>query len=139
VAVLRARGLRPTRQRQAVLAALLGLRHGTPDEIAAVTTQDEVGLSTVYRALEAMSERGVVAHTHFDHGPPTYSLAGQHEHVHLSCHSCGRVEEVPRELLGPLVAALEDDYGFLVDLSHVVISGRCRSCTGIPAEDSVLP
>ncbi|MCW2622159.1 MAG: putative Fur family transcriptional regulator [Frankiales bacterium] len=136
---LRDCGLRPTRQRQAVLAALVGLRHGTPEEIAAVTKADGVGLSTVYRSLEALSERGLVAHTHFDHGPPTYSLAGEHEHVHLSCHVCGRIDEVPARLLGPVVAALETDYGFRVDMSHFVISGRCTSCEGIPGDRSALP
>jgi Fur family ferric uptake transcriptional regulator len=138
-AALREHGLRPTRQRQSVLAALVGIRHGTPDEIAAVTKADGVGLSTVYRALEALSKHGVVAHTHFDHGPPTYSLAGRHEHVHLSCHVCGRIDEVPAQLLAPVVTELERDHGFLVDLSHFVISGRCTACTGISQDPAALP
>jgi Fur family ferric uptake transcriptional regulator len=130
VGLLRAHGLRPTQQRVVVLEALDQLGHATPEEIGCRTLEASgVGPSTVYRALDALSGCGVVVHTHLEHGPPRYSLAGEHGHVHLTCHECGRVEEVSVELLAPVIEAVRRERGFVVDPSHFPVSGRCAACS----------
>ena len=102
---LRARGYRVTPQRQLVLAAVTKLEHATPEEIWADVQQTASGvnISTIYRALELLEQLGLVTHTHLGHGAPSYSVH-EHQHVHLVCHACGRVIEVPATVT--LVAVL---------------------------------
>ena len=61
---LRARGKRLTSQRERVLAAVGRLGHATPDDIVDAVAADGAGpvpASTVYRALDALQELGLVA------------------------------------------------------------------------------
>src|SRR5688572_28768315 len=100
---LRSRGYRLTPQRQLVLEAVSGLGHGTPEEIATSVrrTASGVNISTVYRTLELLEELGLVQYTHLGHGAPTYSVATDHDHVHLVCRDCGGIDEAPPELVSP--------------------------------------
>ena len=95
---LRARGKRLTSQRERVLAAVGRLGHATPEEIVdavAADGADAVSASTVYRALEALQELGLVGHTHVDHRAPSYHLAEHATHLHVVCRACGWVGEAP--------------------------------------------
>lgn len=129
-AELRARGYRLTPQRQLVLEAVGVLGHGTPEEIATAVrrTASGVNISTVYRTLELLEELGLVRHTHLGHGAPTYSVAGDDDHVHLVCRDCEGVEEASAELVADVVARLAEQKGFSVDVSHFALFGRCRGC-----------
>ena len=129
-AELRARGYRLTPQRQLVLEAVGKIGHATPEEIAVEVrrTASGVNISTVYRTLELLEEIGLVRHTHLGHGAPTYSVAGDDDHVHLVCRDCEAVEEASSELVQDVVERLEQDKGFTVDVGHFVVFGRCRAC-----------
>ena len=128
--VLRARGLRLTAQRQLVLEAVYQLGHATPEQVHQAVREVAAGvnITTIYRTLELLEQLGLVTHTHLSHGSPTYHAAGETQHVHLVCRSCGTVSEVERELLEPLAAQLEQREGFLVDIGHVALFGLCRAC-----------
>ena len=95
---LRAKGYRLTPQRQLVLQAVTELGHATPDDVHAWVAERDlaVNLSTVYRTLELLENLGFVTHTHLSHGAPTYHPASDHQHAHLVCHDCGRVQELDR-------------------------------------------
>jgi Fur family ferric uptake transcriptional regulator len=129
---LRARGYRLTPQRQLVLEAVAELGHATPEEIvtAARRTASGINISTVYRTLELLEELGLVQHTHLGHGAPTYSVASDHDHVHLVCRDCGGVEEAPPAVVEPIVLELASTRGFQVDVGHFAVFGRCRECSG---------
>ncbi len=126
---LHERGMRMTPQRQLVLDAVRELGHATPEQICqrVQVTAPTVNITTVYRTLDLLDRLGLVRHTHLGHGAPNYSV-DEHEHVHLVCHRCGRVDEVPCELLSPLGGTLRDEYGFELDASHLALSGTCREC-----------
>lgn len=129
-AELRSRGYRLTPQRQLVLEAVGELGHATPEEIATAVrrTASGVNISTVYRNLELLEEIGLVRHTHLGHGAPTYSVAGNDDHVHLVCRDCDGVEEASTEVVADVVARLAAEKGFTVDVGHVALFGRCRVC-----------
>ncbi len=129
-AQLRARGYRLTPQRQLVLEAVGALGHGTPDEILTEVrrTASTVNASTVYRTLELLEELGLVQHTHLGHGAPTYSVAGDDDHVHLVCRSCGAVEEAEQALVRDTVTRLALEKGFHVDIGHFALFGVCKGC-----------
>ena len=130
-AELRARGYRLTPQRQLVLEAVAELVHATPEEISVAVrrTASGVNISTVYRTLELLEELGLVQHTHLGHGAPTYSVAGDHDHVHLVCRVCGAVDEVSSELVQDVVERLANLRSFSVDVGHVALFGRCGACS----------
>ena len=126
---LHQRGMRMTPQRQLVLDAVRELGHATPEQVCRRVqgTASTVNITTVYRALDLLEDLGLVRHTHLGHGAPTYSVE-EHEHVHLACHRCGRVDEVPCEMLDELAERLLRARGFALDATHLALSGTCRDC-----------
>jgi Fur family ferric uptake transcriptional regulator len=124
--VLHQRGLRMTPQRKQVLEAVRALEHATPEQISAAVP--DIDLTTVYRTVELLEELGLLRHTHLGHGAASFRLAND-EHVHVVCHSCGRVIDVPNNLIDSLVETLRGDRGFSVDRSHFTVFGRCSACT----------
>jgi Fur family ferric uptake transcriptional regulator len=128
---LRARGYRLTPQRQLVLEAVGEIGHATPEEIVTAVrrTASGVNISTVYRTLELLEELGLVRHTHLGHGAPTYSVAGNDDHVHLVCRNCDGVEEASTDLVADVVARLATEKGFTVDVGHFTLFGRCQACS----------
>ena len=133
-AELRARGYRLTPQRQLVLEAVGELGHATPEDIVSAVrrTASGVNISTVYRTLELLEELGLVKHAHLGHGSPTWSLTTEDDHVHLVCRSCGAVLEVEREAVAGVAEELARRRGFVVDLGHLTVFGRCRGCVDGP-------
>ncbi len=130
-ATLRQRGLRVTPQRQLVLEAVRDLGHATPEEIlgAVQRTATGVNISTVYRTLELLEELGLVTHAHLSHGAPTYHPAEVRQHLHLVCRDCDRVVEADAALAEDLVGRIAREHGFVSDVPHFVIHGRCRDCS----------
>jgi Fur family ferric uptake transcriptional regulator len=132
---LHERGLRMTPQRQLVLDAVRVLGHATPEQICTEVQSmaPAVNITTVYRTLDLLERLGLVRHTHLGHGAPTYSER-EHQHVHLVCHACGTVTEIPTELMAELAGRLSADFGFELDVTHVALSGTCRGCRAEPAD-----
>jgi Fur family ferric uptake transcriptional regulator len=130
-ALLREHGLRPTRQRLAVLGVLAAERDdATAQEIHSVLTAggDNVGLATVYRTLALLSDCGVVDTLMHHPGEVCYRLCNQGHHHHLVCERCHRVVEL-RDCdldawLGPRAAR----HGFTISTHTVEASGVCADC-----------
>lgn len=125
--LLRAHGLRVTQPRLAVLQALQRLGgHPSADDIAAMVGPDRVHRATVYRALEVLAERGVLTHVHLDTGVTAYHLADRH--LHARCHNCGRVVDLPADLLDEVSMRVRSVAGFTLDAGHIALSGNCATC-----------
>ena len=127
---LREHGLRRTPQRELILAAVDRLGHATPDEVLAeVRTRSEaINISTVYRTLETLEELGLVRHAHLSDRAPTYHSVVDHEHFHLVCRNCHRVVSVGPDVLADVLARLRDEHGFVADVGHLTMFGRCVEC-----------
>lgn len=129
---LRAQGKRLTSQRSRVLEAVQRLGHATPDEISAEVQADggsALPASTVYRALDALQDLGLIAHTHVDHRVPSYHLAAHADHVHVMCRGCGWVGQVEVAAAAPLAQAIREQLGFEADMTHAAVHGTCAECT----------
>lgn len=129
---LRAAGLHLTAPRRAVLA-VLGSQEGhlsAEHVVTAVAALDPgVHRASVYRALEALTDAGLVQHVHLGHGATAYHLAdGEGRHLHLQCGGCGAVIDAPVALLGGVRRRLLREHGFDLDAAHVALSGRCAAC-----------
>ncbi|HEY3896437.1 MAG TPA: transcriptional repressor [Pseudonocardiaceae bacterium] len=121
--------MRMTPQRQLVLDAVRELEHATPERICEHVQRvaPAVNITTVYRTLDLLEGLDLVRHTHLGHGAPSYSTRA-HEHVHLVCHRCGEVIEVPPTELTDLIDRLREQFGFELDPSHLALSGCCARC-----------
>ena len=127
---LREHGLRRTPQRELILAAVDRLGHATPAEVLAeARTQSEaINISTVYRTLETLEELGLVRHAHLSDRAPTYHSVADHEHFHLVCRNCHRVVSVGPDVLTGVLARLREEHGFVADVGHLTMFGRCVDC-----------
>jgi Fur family ferric uptake transcriptional regulator len=128
---LRDKGYRLTPQRELILAAVDELGHATPDEVLARVQQtaSTVNASTVYRTLEVLEELGLVRHAHLTDRAPTYHSVRGDEHFHLVCRTCHAVTSVDAAEAAPFTAVLAAR-GFVADLGHLTVFGRCTDCEG---------
>ena len=127
---LRGSGYRLTPQRELILGAVERLGHATPEEVLAEVRRhsEAVNASTVYRTLEVLEEIGLVRHAHLSDRAPTYHSVSGEEHFHLVCRNCRGVISVDPDVLTPLLAQLEADHRFAVDVGHLTVFGRCSRC-----------
>ena len=124
---------RSTRQRAAVAAVLDSVSDfRSAQELHDLLKQrgENVGLTTVYRTLQALAELGEVDVLRTDDGESVYRRCSSGHHHHLVCRRCGRAVEVE----GPAVEKWADkvaaEHGF-VEVSHTVeIFGLCPACVG---------
>ncbi|MBV9593900.1 MAG: transcriptional repressor [Actinobacteria bacterium] len=114
-----------TNQRQQILDAVRALGHATPEQVSDAVP--DVDVTTVYRTLELFEDLGLVRHTHLGHGAPSFRPADD-QHVHVICHFCGRVVDVPADLVDALSGRLLAERDFTVDRSHFTVFGRCADC-----------
>ncbi len=128
---LRARGLRWTPQRRALIEVLLQSDgHVTGAELVdRCRAADPTTVpSTVYRTLDVLEELGVVRHAHGVDGREEFHVFPVTDHGHLYCTNCHGAWEVGPDEAGPLLEAIERSRGFRVQLSHLSIAGLCREC-----------
>jgi Fur family transcriptional regulator, ferric uptake regulator len=121
VGKIRGRGYKATTQRFAVIGALAEEQHQTLEEIRARCP--EVGLVTVYRTLDLLSEIGAARRLELGDGP-RFELAEVHHH-HLVCESCGAVSEFKE---CPLDLRRLQGVDFEVGSHSLELYGRCAVC-----------
>lgn len=91
----------------------------------------EIGLATVYRTLELLSDLQVVEKMNFGDGVARYDLRGDgshHHHHHLICVQCGKVDEIMEDWLVPLEEKLEREFHFTVLDHRLDFQGICAEC-----------
>ena len=125
-------GMRPTRQRRAV-AAVLGafddFRSAQEVHEALRAAGDNVGLSTVYRALQAMADAGELDVLRSEAGEAVYRRCSGSHHHHLVCRSCGATVEVEGPAVERWTRAVAAAHGY-AEVSHTLeIFGTCATCS----------
>jgi len=124
------RGLRRTPQRVAVLRALDDGRALSAQAVHVRAREHcpELGLSTVYRTLIALTDAGLLDSIGQHDGEATYRLCGGHHHHHLVCTSCRRVEELEECDLTPIERRIATQHDFQVDGHTLTFHGLCGTC-----------
>ncbi len=124
------RSERPTRQRRAVATALESFDDfRSAQDIHELLRRNgqNVGLSTVYRTLQALADRGEVDVLRTD-GEAVYRKCGTRHHHHLVCRSCGRTVEVTGPAVERWADAVARRHGFR-DVEHTLeVFGICGGC-----------
>ena len=124
--------VRATRQR----TALSDLLDDTDEFRSAQELHEElrrrgeaVGLTTVYRTLQALADAGSVDVLRVGAGEAVYRRCstGRHHH-HLVCRDCGRTVEVDGPTVETWARGVAAEHGF-TEVSHTVeVFGRCAEC-----------
>ncbi|MGW4100196.1 MULTISPECIES: Fur family transcriptional regulator [unclassified Mycobacterium] len=123
--------VRSTRQR----AAIADLLNETEGFRSAQELHDElrrrgqgIGLTTVYRTLQAMAATGSVDTLRTDTGESVYRRCSEDHHHHLVCRACGATVEISGGHVEAWAADVAREHGFS-DVSHTIeIFGMCRGC-----------
>ena len=125
--LLRSRGLRMTPQRRAIVSEVMRTQgHISPAAIARTIEGEMPGVnpSTVYRTLALLEDVGVLQHSHLESGAE-YHKRDEAQHVHLTCHRCGRDDALSIAEAGRLGKLIHQHHGFVADLTHFAITGLC--------------
>jgi Fur family ferric uptake transcriptional regulator len=127
------RNRRPTRQAEAVLKAV-GDKHGfrsAQDIHAALRSSGkDVGLTTVYRHLQALTGDGLVDALQAERGETVYRRCETADHHHhIVCRDCGTTAEVESPEVERWADRVARGAGYS-DVTHTVeVFGLCASCT----------
>ncbi len=122
---------RMTRQRRAILDALLGMNtHPTAGELYSVIREKmpRISLGTVYRNLDALSRAGIVRRIDIDGAQRRFD-GNTDSHYHARCVGCGKVRDVHVETpvdLEEVARALGD---FRLLGHRLEFAGLCPDCT----------
>ncbi len=130
-----ARGLRLTRQRRAVLETLAE----APSSLSPIQVYDaarercpELGLTTVYRTLEALDEIGALRRVHGPHDCGGFvPVSAAHAHT-VVCSACGRVTEFTACDIRRISAAATRETGYRITDHFLQLTGLCEGCAARP-------
>ena len=125
-------GVRATRQRGAIIALLEkldGFRSAQELHEDLRRSGANIGLTTVYRTLQALESANLVDMVRTDSGESVYRrCAAPHHHHHLVCRSCGAAVEVSGHEVEAWAAEVAAEHGF-TDVDHTVeLFGTCAGC-----------
>lgn len=131
VGLCRAKGMRVTQQRIALLRELLTAGEHLSAEALYERIRDRyptMSLSTVYNALETLHELGVIGEVTGIDGPKLFDPEAR-PHLHMVCRDCGTVLDVfTPDAISLNTKGLKRD-GFTVDDIRCTLYGTCKACS----------
>ena len=125
----RVRGTRQAEVLSAALDSLSGFCSAQQIHAELRRQGEQIGLTTVYRHLQVLSEDGRVDTIRDPGGETLYRRCRSNaHHHHLTCRSCGRSVEVEGRAVERWAEQVATEAGF-VDVDHTVeLFGLCPEC-----------
>jgi Fur family ferric uptake transcriptional regulator len=132
---LSAHNYKLTPQREATVRVLLENEedHLSAEDVYLLVKEKapEIGLATVYRTLELLSELQIIHKLNFGDGVTRYEFraeGAEHHHHHLICLNCGTVDEIVDDWLGPIEKRVEREFDFQIIDHRLTFHGICHRC-----------
>ncbi|MCP4414174.1 MAG: ferric iron uptake transcriptional regulator [Gammaproteobacteria bacterium] len=129
---LKKAGLKVTHPRVKILQILKNCdkRHMSAENVYKhlITSDEVIGLATVYRVLTQFEEAGIVSRHNFEGGHSVFELESGSHHDHLVCISCGKVVEFHDNVIEERQAKLAEDKGFELTDHSLNLYGKCTDC-----------
>jgi len=127
---LREAGLRVTRPRTAVLAAVHRLPHADTDSIIGAVREElpDVSHQAVYDVLRALTLAGLVRRIQPSGSVARYEARVGDNHHHVVCRSCGAIGDVDCAVGEAPCLTASNSQGFVIDEAEVVYWGLCPEC-----------
>jgi Fur family ferric uptake transcriptional regulator len=127
-----------TPQREATLRVMLEnqVDHLSAEDVYLLVKEKfpDIGLATVYRTLDLLSDLKVINKLNFGDGVARYEMRDEnmeHHHHHLVCVECGAVDEIIEDWLGPIEEKVERDFGFKILDHRLIFHGVCHRCQAV--------
>jgi Fur family transcriptional regulator, ferric uptake regulator len=94
------------------------------------TSGRSVGIASVYRVLEILSELRLVQRVDVGDGIARFEPARSNDdhHHHVVCDDCGKVEPFTDQSLERAIEQASDRLGYRVEGHEVVLRGGCGDC-----------
>jgi Fur family ferric uptake transcriptional regulator len=129
--MLRGAGLRVTRQRLAVLDALVELAHADTDSVIVAVRRDlpDVSHQAVYDSLRTLTAAGLARRIQPTGSVARYEARVGDNHHHLVCRSCGEITDVDCAVGHVPCLTASDAQGYVVDEAEVIYWGLCPTCS----------
>lgn len=123
---------RKTKQRDAIMAIMADetdFRSAQQVHTALVVAGQTVGLATVYRNLQALTEAGELDSLRSEDGETLYRrCAKRRHHHHLVCRNCGYTVDIQDDQLEQWIGKIARRYRFS-DIEHMAdVFGLYESC-----------
>ena len=128
------RGLKHTKQREAILESFLDAGGHLTSEDLYERVRDrhpEIGAATVYRTLKLFCEAGLAEPSHFRSGVTLYEHRHGH-HDHLICVGCGEIVEFECSMIEATQLEIAEQYGYRLTNHRHDLYGYCRRCQRSP-------
>ncbi len=126
------KGLRYTKQREAILKAFLRADgHVTVEELYMQLRKKHpgIGFSTVYRTIKLIEDAGLATRLSFDERAERFEkTVGTDHHDHMVCIRCRRVIEFESPRIERLQTEVADKYRFQILSHRLEIFGLCNIC-----------
>lgn len=126
---------RSTRPRQVLAEKLTVLardgRSFTADDLwqEARSEDAKIGRATVFRSIEQLVGRELLARIDFPDGKRRYFVCGEsYHHHHLACTQCHRITKFDYCLPPEVISAIGTQERFSIEDHSLTLFGRCESC-----------
>jgi len=131
LAGLKAKGLRMTPQRLAILRALvMHPGHPTAEELhkGLLDRFPTMSLATVYKTITLLKRHGEIMELEFSGRDNRFDAFNARPHPHLICTQCGRVMDPDMPGLADMIARLTTNTGYNVTSHRLDFYGTCPDC-----------
>ncbi len=127
--VLREHNLKATPQRLAMLNIIYLNGHISIDKLYEEIRKDfaSMSLATIYKNINNMIKSTLLYEVKLPSNKSVFEIVKEN-HSHLLCKDCGDVLDVNIDTQN-IEYNISKEYGFNVEQSDVVLSGRCKNCT----------
>ena len=126
--------LKITRQRRSVLKCFLECNsHISAEELYRIISIEDpkIGLATVYRTLNLLTQSGLAAELDFGDGQKRYeSNHSTNHHDHMICTNCGKIIEFNHPLIEKHQEEVAKKNGFTISHHKLDMFGLCSNCGG---------
>jgi Fur family ferric uptake transcriptional regulator len=129
-ALVRSAGLRVTRPRLAVLAAVSARPHADTDSVLAAVRGEigEVSHQAVYDVLRALTAAGLLRRIQPMGSVARYETRAGDNHHHVVCRSCGAIADVDCAVGDAPCLTASDSAGYQIGEAEVIYWGSCPDC-----------
>jgi Fur family transcriptional regulator, ferric uptake regulator len=87
-----------------------------------------VARATIFRALEVLTETGIVERLDMPSGEHAFVVCEPAHHHHVVCASCGRATQASDHGLQRVAAAIGLETGYRIDTHRLELFGLCPDC-----------
>ncbi|MBF0252725.1 MAG: transcriptional repressor [Candidatus Omnitrophica bacterium] len=95
-----------------------------------------IGMATIYRALDILSENGIIGKKDFGDGSRRYEYTEENKSTscHIVCESCGKIirydelSKEEKEFIDNMGKTLMGKVGFNARSSEIRLNGICENC-----------